>query len=210
MNFLNEEKYNKSKKKIKLIALLILIVGLSCGGFLIYKGTNNSNESKIEDEKAKLEKMKTDLVEKGVTPSSDYEAGEAYDLYILREVLNPSFNRCFQNEFKTNKLTKEYCKLVDSNSSFNRSSSIGLGAFICISSCMISLFVFIMSKQRDIVAYQMQGVLPVGKEALEDIQPTASKVAKKHMHEVSPEVGEMAKEITKGIKEGLKDENGDK
>ncbi len=48
-----------------------------------------------------------------------------------------------------------------------------------------------ISHRREITAYTTQQVMPVAKEGL---------------NEISPEIGNVAKEVTKGIKEGLKDE----
>ena len=211
MDYLNEEKYNKTKKKLKTIAILILIVGFSIGGFLIYRGVKGADTSKLENEKTKLEKMKNELKEQDITPSRDYEDGKAYDYYILKEVLDPSMDKCWQDEFKNNELTKEYCKLKNSDTDYNKHVYTGIGGMICWISFVVSMMILFTSKQRDVMAFHMQGMMPIGKEALEDIQPTASKVTKKHMHEIAPEVGEMAKEISKGIKEGLKeDEKEDK
>ena len=62
------------------------------------------------------------------------------------------------------------------------------GIFITLVGCMIR---FIVANQRNILAYQTQQVRPIVEEGVEKMAPSA-KVA--------------AKEITKGIKEGLKDE----
>ena len=35
-DIINEEKYQKSKRKIKMISIIVLIVGLSLGGFLSF------------------------------------------------------------------------------------------------------------------------------------------------------------------------------
>lgn len=61
------------------------------------------------------------------------------------------------------------------------------GIFITIVGCMIR---FIVANQRNILAYQAQQVRPVVEEGIEKMAPSA-RVA--------------AKEITKGIKEGLEE-----
>lgn len=50
--FLNEEKYKKSKKKIIFIALIILVLGVTLGVTLIRKGINAQGQinSKYSDE----------------------------------------------------------------------------------------------------------------------------------------------------------------
>ncbi len=62
------------------------------------------------------------------------------------------------------------------------------GIFITLVGCMVR---FIVANQRAILAYQAQQMRPVVQEGAEKMAPTAGKVAK---------------EITKGIKEGLKEE----
>ena len=62
------------------------------------------------------------------------------------------------------------------------------GIFITLVGCMIR---FIVANQRNILAYQAQQVRPIVEEGVEKMAPSA-KLA--------------AKEITKGIKEGLEDE----
>ena len=58
--FLNEERYQKNKKKITMVAILVLIIGLLVGGGLIATGISkqrkiNSNYS--QNSKAKLTKQ---------------------------------------------------------------------------------------------------------------------------------------------------------
>lgn len=56
---------------------------------------------------------------------------------------------------------------------------------------MIPMFTFFMAFGRDITAYQVQQMRPVAQEGIEKMAPSA---------------GVAAKEIAKGIKEGLKDD----
>ena len=62
---------------------------------------------------------------------------------------------------------------------------------------------FVMGNQRKIMAYQMQQMLPLVAETAEKMVPTAKKMTQ----EMAPAYGEVAKEITKGIKEGMKEED---
>lgn len=66
---------------------------------------------------------------------------------------------------------------------------IGIGFFVTIVGCMVR---FIIANQRNIMAYQMQQMRPIVQEGSEKMAPTAGKVAK---------------EIAKGVKEGLEDED---
>lgn len=46
--YLNEERY-KTKNKLSIIALIVLFIGLSIGGFLIYTGITRCSKSKIDE-----------------------------------------------------------------------------------------------------------------------------------------------------------------
>lgn len=191
--YLNEEKYQKTEKKILVIAVLVLIIGLCLGGFLIYNGIAKPNSSKVEVLKEELESKKKELENKGVVYdfSTDYTDGESYDLKIITEVLDPSFSHCSFSEYKDNSITKEYCSVKNSVGDFASTSSIMLGIFISIATCMIFFAIFTVAKRRSILAFNVQQVMPVAKEGIEEMSPT---------------IGNVVKEITKGIKEGLKDE----
>lgn len=63
------------------------------------------------------------------------------------------------------------------------------GAFIIIASCMISGSIYMFAKRREITAFTAQQVMPVAKEGIDEMAPT---------------IGNVAKEISKGIKEGTK------
>ena len=81
---LKEEQYQKTKKKIARFALIILIIGWSLGGFLIYTGLSKKGEidkkyssesqsklqKKLDEEKEILSTKKTELEEK-IKPVED-------------------------------------------------------------------------------------------------------------------------------------------
>ena len=232
---LNEQNYQNVKGKISKVAVIVLVVGVLLGISLILTGIvkNSSASSRfseenkaavasdIEKERQKLQSVKEDLINEGVKESRDYDDGKAYDLYIIKNVLDPSFSHCLFDEYKNNPITSKYCSLkleyeeINSSvkKSFATSGSIPLfifGAFSIIASCMIAGSIYLTSRQREIMAYQMQGIMPLATEGLEKIAPTVSKVGKKMTEEMAPAYGKLAKEISKGIKEGLKDEENDK
>ena len=62
--------------------------------------------------------------------------------------------------------------------------------------------ILFIAHRREITAYTTQQVMPVAKETIDEMTPTMSKAAEK----MAPAAGTVAKEKTKGIKEGLKDE----
>lgn len=250
--YLNESNYQDTKKKLTIVALIVIATGILIGGGLIGKGLLNnininseySDENKksvvdmLEQEKKKLENTKHDLVNKGVKYSNfaSYEDGEAYDLYVITKVLDPSFSYCSFDEYKNNSITAEYCSLTNRlkelNNNFNKDfdthDNIPLfmfGGFIIIASFMIGGSVYMIAKKREVMAYGLQSVMPLAQEGLEKMGPTVAKVGKNIAQEMGPTVakvgknmaqemapayGEIAKEISKGIKEGLKDEESNK
>ncbi len=190
--YLNEEQYQKTERKLSLVALIILIVGLSIGGLLIFSGVAKPNTSKISDLKAELEAKKSALEAKGIeyNSSAEYTDGEVYDLYIITDVLDPSFDNCGFYKYKNNNLTSEYCSAKNNLNDFSGTPKIMIGSFICITSCMFAGFVFMVAKRRNIAAFTTQQVIPIAKEGIDEMAPT---------------IGNAASEIAKGMKKGFND-----
>ena len=294
--FLTEENYERGKKKLKMVAIIVLVIGLLIGGSLITVGIlkqskTNSNYSEdtikklqndIEAEKVNLETKKTELegkrdealrvekqnlenkkqelISKGIkyNNSTKYDDGESYDLKVITNVLDPSFNYCAFDEYKNNGLTKDYCLLSsnkdedsiaisaiesvlsiefnycvgdtknnmytsrycslvsqlndksDFNKEFDSYDSIPfyiIGGFIIIASCMFAGSIYMTTKQREILAFHAQQVMPVAQEGIEKMAPTIGKTGASITKEMAPAYGEIAKEISKGIKEGLKNDD---
>ena len=195
--YLNEEKYRRTERTIIWFAALLLIIGLSAGGYLIYRGIAKPGTVKVEELKAVLVEKKSELEAKGVRYNTfaKYTDGETYDLKIITDALDPSFDHCAFDEYRSNPLTADYCKAKNSISEYASTTSIMLGAFISIASLMISGAIFAMAKRRQILAYQIQQVMPVAKEAIDEMTPTAGSSA-----------GKIAEEVARGIKKGLTDD----
>ena len=68
---------------------------------------------------------------------------------------------------------------------FKGSAMVMFGIFITFVGCMIR---FVVANQRKIMAYQTQQAMPIVKEGFEEMSPT---------------LGTAAKEIAKGVKEGM-------
>ena len=294
--FLTEENYEKGKKKLKMVAIIVLVMGLLVGGSLITVGIlkqskTNSNYSEdtikklqndIEVEKVNLETKKTELegkrdealrvekqnlenkkqelISKGIkyNNSTKYDNGESYDLKIITNVLDPSFNYCAFDEYENNVITRDYCLLSsnkdedsiainviervlsiefnycvgdtknnmytsrycslvsqlndksDFNKEFDSYDSIPfyiIGGFIIIASCMFAGSIYMTTKQREILAFHAQQVMPVAQEGMEKMAPTIGKTGASIAKDMAPAYGEIAKEISKGIKEGLKNDD---
>lgn len=289
-DFLTEENYEREKKKLKKIAIIVLMIGLLGGVSLIAIGILkqskiNSNYSEdsimklqndiaiekvsletkktelegkrdetLKTERQNLERKKQELATKGVKYNTfaKYDEGDSYDLKIITDVLDPSFNYCAFTEYKDNSITKEYCLLsngedeesktisiiegvlsnncfgsgesniytsrycslvnelddkTDFNKKFDSFDSIPfymLGAFAIIASCMIAGSIYMTTKHREILAFQTQQVMPIVQEGMEKMAPTIGEAGASIAKEMSPVYGEIAKEISKGIKDGLK------
>ncbi len=191
-NYLNEEKYQKAEKAISFVAIIVLIIGLCIGGFLIYKGVAKPETATVDELQVQLETKKQELESKGLRYSSfaKYSDGEVYDLKIIIDALNPSFNHCAFDEYKNNSITKDYCSAKNSTGDFASTSSIMFGAFICIAAFIIAGSIFAFAKRRHILAFSTQQAMPVVKEGIDEIAPT---------------IGGAAEHIAKGIKKGLDD-----
>ena len=287
--FLTEENYERGKKKLRMIAIIVLMVGLLGGGSLITIGIlkqnkTNSNYSEesikklqndiaiekvnletkktelegkrdeaLKAEKQNLESKKQELTTKGIKYNNfaKYDEGDSYDLKVITNVLDPSFNYCAFDEYEDNSITKEYCILsngrdddsknisiidmalsndcirggednvytshycslvneLDSKTDFNKEfdsyDSIPFymfGGFVIIVSCMIAGSIYMTTKHREILAFQAQQVMPIAQEGMEKMAPTIGKTGASIAKEMAPAYGEIAKEISKGIKDGL-------
>ena len=82
-----------------------------------------------------------------------------------------------------------------------------IGGFIIIASCMFAGSIYMTTKQREILAFHAQQVMPVAQEGIEKMAPTIGKAGASITKEMAPAYGEVAKEISKGIKEGLKSDD---
>ena len=126
----------------------------------------------------------------------DKEAIEAID-----KALSSTFSSC-ELLISDNTYTENYCsikkQLDDINDEFNKKQAsfscipfYMFGGFIIVASCMIAGSIYTFAKRREILAFSAQQVMPVAQEGIDKMAPT---------------MGNVAKEITKGIKDGLKGE----
>lgn len=98
---------------------------------------------------------------------------------------------------------------MDFEKSFNSDKYIVLfilGTFIIIATCMIFASITMVTKRREIAAFGAQQMMPIAQEGMEKMSPTIGKVGGEIAKNMVPVYGEIAKEISKGIKEGLKDD----
>ena len=67
---------------------------------------------------------------------------------------------------------------------------------------MIAGSIYIFAKRREILSFQAQQVMPVAQEGIEKMAPTVGKAGASIAKEMAPVYGDIAKEISKGIKQG--------
>lgn len=225
--YLTEENYQKSKKKIKIIALFILLCGLLIGGGLIGYGIIQiSNVDKINEERyqeayqeAEAEKQ---LAEQQLSTITDQIAeldSQILEKNNLCNSLDQTSSTWFQERtqcqsevsslrVKRSELAMKKSTLEMTNTMaihYDKASKLDyvpwfmIGGFIALVSCMIAGSIYFITKRREILAFSMQQVMPIAKEGIEEMAPTVGKAG-----------GTIAKEIAKGIKEGLQDEKNEK
>ena len=252
--FLTEENYERGKKKVIIIALIILIVGILLGGSLIAIGIIKSNEVKKQNEQAVKQIEQNSKTRTASDVQADIDKIQSQIDQIDKEIASIQAERTklineqskifrddkgFSDRYyaKSEQITKkeneisvkqgEKEKLQSSlsdyktelwkiNSGYNDTEKeierakntmstskyipfYMFGAFIIISSCMISGSIYIFAKRREITAFTAQQVMPIAQEGIEKMSPTIGNAA-----------GSIAQGITKGIKNGLKDNDNNK
>ena len=134
-------------------------------------------------------------------------ATDKNSISVIDEALDESFPHCEFDGPKNNYYTAEYCSLKNKvNGDYNVVFYI-FGGFIIFVSLMISSIIYMTAKRREMLAFGIQQTMPVAGEALEKIAPTIGKAGASVAKEMSSAYGDIAREISKGIKEGLKDDN---
>ena len=247
--YLNEEKYQKNKKKLQRIAMCVLIIGILIGGSVIATGVIKTNEVKKENEKIvkqieqeyaaktrSTEQIQNDidsLEQKIDTVDSEVKALEIERTKIFKE--DGFSDRYYEKDTEIDNKRKERSKLNNQLSEYEhelndvesgyteskKQSEIGdktkavdqyhilyaLGGMIIFISGSISGSIYMTSKHREILAFHAQQVMPVAQEGMEKMAPSVAKVGKTVAEGMAHVYGEMAKEIAKGVKEGMKDED---
>lgn len=212
--YLNEENYNLMNDKIKKVAVIILVLGVLIGALLIgigvyksYSLNNEISETKSVDEiKVEIDDLNEELITLKAKKNSEFkENGLTEEYYRISNEISAKQSKMINLESQIWKIENNFGEYNTNRNSIKSAPFYMFGAFIIISSCMISGSIYLMTKRREIMAYSMQQVMPIAKEGLEDIAPTVAKVGKEMIEEMAPAYGKVAKEVSKGIKEGMKD-----
>jgi len=228
--YLNEENYQKGKNGLKIAGILVITLGILIGGLLIFNGISKNNENKKQQDQYEIEKQEKLLILKQELNQLEQEMEQLEsNLRTSQNELQKIFSqdkgysdRYYEQkeivEQLSSDISKKNSEKIEKNSEIwklennfgNRFTnkndglfSILPGVFVIIAFLMIGGSILLTAHQRNILAWQVQSVLPVAEETIETVTPTIKKVGE----ELSPLYGNIAKEITKGIKEGLKDDN---
>ena len=188
--YLNEERYQRGKKKLVLISLIILILGIILGSGLILMGIEKKNTVKIESQTrlTEIEKEKSEL--NAQITSKNYECDS---LNMMDPNWYSDVNKCNSESMeltkKLNDLKSEEFDLKNNDGEAYNLLCV-LGGMVILAGCGISFVIFMFTKRREIMAFSAQQVMPVAKEGIETMAPT---------------IGTVGKEIAKGISKGIRD-----
>lgn len=201
--FLTEENYERGKKKVITIALIVLVLGLLIGGSLIATGiiksshveTTSSTARSKETIQAEIDSLNSELATLKAKKNQEFTSnGFSEEYYRLDNEIKTKQSKVTDLETEIWKADSGFNSTKDSISKAKYVPFYMFGAFIIIASCMISGSIYLFAKRREITAFTAQQVMPVAQEGIEKMAPTVGNAA-----------GSIAQGITKGIKDGLKD-----
>lgn len=206
--FLTEENYERGKKKVITIALIVLVLGLLIGGSLIATGiiksshveTTSSSARSKDTIQAEIDSLNSELATLKAKKNQEFTSnGFSEEYYRLDNEIKTKQSKVIDLETEIWKADSGFNSTKDSISKAKYVPFYMFGAFIIIASCMISGSIYMFAKRREITAFTAQQVMPVAQEGIEKMAPTVGNAA-----------GSIAQGITKGIKEGLKDSDNNK
>ncbi len=264
--YLNETSYQKNKKRLTILSLVIFLLSLLIGGGLIATGVILTNNAKSDHSNTEIVTPPASQPDQIDDPSLRSVAEINLDITATQIKINTltseisqleaEKDRIFIEDFgfsdryytvensltaKNSELFELQAKLADyqtelslaeerasdtSSDSANRpldkiGSIIGpaqdvidtatdgytsakyvpfylAGGFIAIAGSLVALALFLFAKGREVAAFKAQQVLPLAKEGLDQLTPSASRAA-----------GSFAESISRGIKNGLKESDSD-
>lgn len=217
--YLSEENYQRTKKKITKISSIILIAGLVIGIGLILVGViSQINAKKTNEEryneayKASQEKENTanarlKEIETEKTKLNSQIQAKQYSCDSL-DMMDPNWfanqTKC-QEEISTlrtqlSELEMEKLQLENANYTvyYDKVPAIKyiifyiLGGIVIFSSVSTAGIIYLIAKRREIAAFTVQQTMPLAQEGIEKMAPTVGNAA-----------GTIGKSIAKGIKEGI-------
>ncbi len=223
--FLTEENYERAKKKLMKLTLIIFLGGILLGGSLIITGIVKTNEAKKQNnQQEQQEQVNTTRSTTEIQADIDKVQAEIDDLeYESQKIFRDegSSDNYYEKQKEMSAKERELAKLEDelldvtkkeNDEIFNKAVGkakqavstykyvplLIIGSSIISFCSMVALIVYIFGKRREIAAFTTQQVMPIAQEGIEKMTPTVGKAT-----------GTIAKEISKGIKEGLNDKDKD-
>lgn len=224
--YLTEENYEKGKKIILKIAITILVIGIVIGISLIVAGIlkinstseNSSNNTTIEEDAMTEEEIDLKIAEIDnqineinqnlnslkAEKSQEFMANgfseKYYEIDSEIETENKKISDLNQEKFileSEKQLTNNgFIDDFEEGGPENLASK-GFGGMMIMGGVMVLIFtalisgkLFMIYKRREILAFTAQQVIPVAQEGID---------------EMAPAIGNVAKEVAKGISSGIKD-----
>lgn len=232
--YLNEEKYEKSKGKIKIVLFIIFLIGLSIGGGLIVTGlikqgilfpSNLENtKNSLEDEKKVLVGYKTELEEKIKPVEAEIKKLEREpftgfdDAYYARKDKITELNNSVSVDKKNISVIDNILNRGASYCNFSEYKNNSYTSKYCSISSQLK-----SSEGNELFTYYMFGGFIVfatliitgsmylnlikGREMTAYLAQQQMPLAKEGIDKMAPTIGKAAGEIAKGIKDGLKDDD---
>ena len=205
--YLNEDKYQMASKRLFFIGIIIILLGLVGAMFIVVPkitGVKSVNKEELQQQlnqlKPELERRYAELESSGVHESSDYKDKDGYEMRLIDIALDPTYSTCeSSSSYSDNDITRDYCKIKAQLYNANTSFSDGRIMFTIVPALMILMpclafggMLIMAAKRREIMAFQMQQVMPVAQEGIDKMSPT---------------LGKTAGTIAKSIKDNLMDDN---
>ena len=212
--YLNEKNYQRGKRKVMGLALIVFLLGLTIGGSLIVTGIMKTNATKSEITEKESKRTESDIQTDITDVESKIDTIEL-EINTLRNEQQRIFmedkefsDRYYEKDSEITLKENELSKLQSTKSNLNSElwkiqsgynntkNSIAtsryipfymFGAFIIVASSMIAGSIYIFGKRREIAAFTTQQVMPIAKEGINEMAPT---------------IGNVAEEIARGIKNG--------
>jgi len=218
--YLSEQNYQRAKKKITKISLIILIIGLVIGIGLIIGGVvSQSNAKKTNkeryDEAYKLSQEKVDAANARLDEIEN-QKNDLNETIQTKQYACDSLNMMDPNWFadktkcqgEVSSLKSELSELemeefqlsnADYTVYYDKVSPMKyiifyiLGGIVIFASSSVAGVIYLIAKRREITAFAVQQTMPLAQEGIEKMSPT-----------IGNAVGTIGKDLAKGITEGIK------
>lgn len=238
--FLTEENYEKGKKKIMRIALIVFIVGVLLGGSLIITGIIKTNEVKKQNEQASQQVEQNSQTRTASDVQADIDSVQAkidtleIEIGNLKTEQNKIFrddygfsDRYYEKDAEIKAKQRELYKLESQlsnykselwkiNSGYNDTQKEIEKAKNTISTSkyvplyMFGVFIIVASCMITFSIYMFGKRREIIAFTAQQVMPVAQEGIEKMTPTVGNVAGSIARDITKGIKEGLKDDEKNK